>query len=144
MKDMDKLMLLTIVCVVLVAGLDALEDTLVHHYDTSIFAPLGHDSYWYPDWTRAYINGDPAQGRKWFVLLPGGAMLLDGWHLVKNIIWGIFGTLLYVWWLFAAWNTIYWIRFKPMKKQITAYLTFMATYSLIIYIFHGLFYHVVF
>ena len=85
MKKSTKFFLLSILSFMIAIALNDIEDTLVHHYDRSVFAPLGHSSYWYPDWTRKYVDGDWTKGRKeiWFIDIP--AFFYDGWHLVKVI-----------------------------------------------------------
>ena len=75
-------LLIAIVCLFISFALNSYEDTLVHHYDISIFAEQGHESFWYPDWTRKYENIETLE-RKGFWIFYYPAWIYDGWHLIK-------------------------------------------------------------
>lgn len=127
------------------------EDTLVHHYDRSVFAPLGHDSYWYPDWTRKYVDGDPEKGRISVWIFPVPAFMFDAWHLIKVIrqaLW-FHGLWCVALWCFAAiprWDgvdtTIYLnVPDRTSRKQVRAFYIFtLAVYMITIYLSHKLWY----
>jgi hypothetical protein len=130
-----------IVFLLLAIAFNALEDTLVHHYDSSVFAGLGHDSYWFPDWTRAYVNGDPAQGHRWMAYIPGGRMFVDGWHLAKNLRWWMIGNMLFMMLLIFECERVIslWYQLNSWKI-IKYYFFFMMAYFGIVYLIHVAFY----
>jgi len=86
MARTTKFLLLSIISFLLVIILNDVEDTLAHHYNRSVFwDEQGYESYWYPDWTRKYVEGDPAKGRKKFWVFDIPALMFDGWHLTKAV-----------------------------------------------------------
>ena len=60
----------------------AVQDTLAHHYSTSIFAKWNGD-FWNPEtsWQNKYQNGIPAHGPRFFGSTTFLVALTDGWHL---------------------------------------------------------------
>lgn len=102
-------------------GLNDVEDTLVHHYDTSVFAENGHDSFWYPDWTRKYVDGDPDKGRKKWLGLEIPALFFDGWHLVKVVRqWAMLTSLFFL--FIGA------IGIKPYELTIFGWIVFYLSW----------------
>lgn len=100
-------------------------DSIEHKYGASIFYQwkwlretkfFGYREFWKHDWTRKWIGGDPANGRKkkWGIVVP--VFFLDGWHFWKG--WLITGIVLLIskniwefgiaglWWL-LIWYFIY-------------------------------------
>jgi hypothetical protein len=118
------------ICLFIAFALNSYEDTLAHHYDVSIFAELGHDSYWYPDWTRKYESLDPLVRKGWWIF-DYPAWIYDGWHLIK-----IFRYLFYfysLWFIFII-HTEKENLFKLHWKLLGSYLIFQ-------YLVHWLFYN---
>jgi hypothetical protein len=95
------------------------EDTLVHHYDRSIFAPLGHESYFYPDWTRKYEGYLPP-------------MCYDGWHGFK--ILRQFALFNAGWFLFLAYD------YRRRRNWLLRYIIYLVIYGMIVYALHYFFY----
>ena len=109
-----------------------IEDTISHHYEKSIFQDC---DYFKTDYTRKYINGDPAQGRKkiWFIPIP--AFIYDGWHLTKLIRQFIFFNLIFFAWYRRTYHFYKW-RYFPINK----YLIYLGGYIIFVYFTHWLFY----
>ena len=105
------------------------EDTIAHHYEDSIF-DHGRDSYWYLDWTRKYIDGDPAKGRKKIWIIPIPAWYFDGWHLFKILRWIMIANALYLIW--------------PSRKSWRSYIFFMILFLTVFQVTHEIFYEKVF
>lgn len=121
-------LLLSLIC-------NDVEDTLVHHYDTSIFAGFGHDSYFYPDWTRLYHNGDPAQGKTFIgQWMP---FLVCGWHGFKIVRQFSLGTVLLILiWVLSENQVLYgWGR-----KWWIFYFSYMGLWFLVIFLLHRITY----
>lgn len=86
--------MISIIFWILAAVCCAVMDTLVHHFDFSIFFPyLNHSKrcyWWNPglSWKNKYIDQDPEKGKiKWFWgLMDKPAFLTDGWHLFKSLM----------------------------------------------------------
>jgi len=113
-------LLISLVCLFVSFSLNSYEDTLVHHYDISIFSELGHDSYWYPDWTRKYENIETLNRKGWWIF-PYPAFFYDGWHLLK-----IFRYLFYfysLWFIFIS-NTDRRSLVSLHWKMLGAYIVF--------------------
>jgi len=78
---------LTAILLCIAAIANSIMDTLVHHFDVSIFARK-NTLFWNPDlsWKNKYKNGSPAQGARF----PGSTTLFvfvtDGWHLFKFVM----------------------------------------------------------
>jgi len=76
--------------VALSAEMDAVMDTLWHHYDRSIFKNADR-MFWDPkiSWRNEYIDHKPSEGRiKWNVLgitINKPVQISDGWHIAKTI-----------------------------------------------------------
>jgi hypothetical protein len=142
-----KKLIIVAICFILILILNDLEDTLVHHYDVSIFAPLGHGSYFYPDWTRKYISGDSAQGRIsiWFIPVP--AMFFDAWHLFKVLREAMGGIILFIFLFIIFREELYWdergnwtLWFWASRHPVTCFIIFMLVYGLFVWGMHELFY----
>jgi len=109
--------------------LNAYEDTLVHHYDISIYSDLGHDSFWYPDWTRKYEDIQTLK-RKGFWIFNYPAWLYDGWHLIKLFRYTFF------------YNTLFFLvlTVKLDKFSFKSYFKYLAAFMVSFGIIHWLFY----
>jgi hypothetical protein len=72
------------------AQMDAVMDTLWHHYDKSIFRDMDR-MFWDPkiSWRNKYIDHKPSEGRiKWNILgitINKPVQISDGWHIAKTI-----------------------------------------------------------
>lgn len=129
--------LLGMMCFTGMAFLNDVEDTLAHHYKTSIFwDEQGFDSYWYPDWTRAYVDGDPAKGRKKILGIAIPNIFFDGWHLCK-LARNFLTISLCLFLLFALH-----LNYNPYYRRfiIGEYLRYLLYGSLYLYLSHMLFY----
>lgn len=101
MKKLIILSLLLVWCGIL----DGTMDTVKFKFDESIFtseeprAELGEWFYYwsYPEsWRNRYINGDPAQGVKWYFDVPFNFIPYDFWHTLKTLLLlSIFFTMYY-------------------------------------------------
>ena len=122
--------LIAVVCLLIAFALNSYEDTLAHHYEVSIFAELGKDSYWYPDWTRKYENIETLE-RKGFWIFYYPAWVYDGWHLIK-----LFRYLFYfytLWFIFIS-NT-------KKEKLWKLHWALLGTYWLFWSLTHLIFYN---
>ncbi len=80
----------------LAAALNACMDTLVHHFDRSIFPQhilnttekqWSRYTFWDPSvsWVHKYVGGSPKNGLiKWWIF-DKPVFLTDGWHLFKSL-----------------------------------------------------------
>jgi hypothetical protein len=120
---------LVVVCLFVSFVLNTCEDTLVHHYDISIFAELGHGSYWYPDWTRKYENIETLERKGWWIF-DYPAWFYDGWHLTK-----IFRYLFYFYslWFIFIYNQKEVNLWKLHWKLLGSYILFWALTHWIFY-----------
>jgi hypothetical protein len=72
------------------AQMDAVMDTLWHHYDKSIFRDMDR-MFWDPkiSWRNKYVDHKPSEGRiKWEILgisINKPVQISDGWHIAKTI-----------------------------------------------------------
>jgi len=67
---------------------NAVMDTSVHHYSTSIFTKL-NPLWWNGEtsWKNKYVNGDSAQGRvKWLFGMNKPVQLTDAFHFFKMLM----------------------------------------------------------
>jgi len=79
---------LSLTFIVLAAICNAVMNTSVHHYSTSIFKKL-NPYFWDGEisWRNKYINGDPSQGRvKWFFGLVKPVQITDAFHFFKMLM----------------------------------------------------------
>lgn len=111
-------------------AMNSYEDTLVHHYDISIYGELGHDSFWYPDWTRKYENLETLE-RKGFWIFTYPAWLFDGWHLIKLFRYIVLAHVL--WFLYISRND----HPRNWKIYLIYFIVFMGLWTLT----HEFFYH---
>jgi len=91
-KGSWKDLLIATIFISLAATFSASQDTIEHHYSTSIFSKLG--SYFYHDWTRLYERDpdtgeliQPLQRKRWHILFWHPAIhpiFFDAWHLCKS------------------------------------------------------------
>ncbi len=79
---------MTILLLVLAGICVAVQDTLQHHYHSSIFRRL-NKQFWNPDlsWKNKYKNGDPILGSRFPFSTTFLVFLTDGWHLFKGLAW---------------------------------------------------------
>ena len=122
--------LIAIVCLLIAFILNSYEDTLVHHYDISIFAEFGHDSYWYPDWTRKYENLETLERKGWWIFIYP-ACFYDGWHLIKNIR--------YLFYFYCLWFIF--ISTTDRDRLFMLHLKLLVVYLLFQTLIHWLFYN---
>lgn len=76
---------LSLTFIILAAICNAVMDTSVHHYSTSVFKKL-NPKFWNGEisWKNKYIDGDPSKGRvKWFFGLAKPVQLTDAFHFFK-------------------------------------------------------------
>ena len=121
--------LIAVICLFISFAFNSYEDTLVHHYDISIFAELGHDSYWYPDWTRKYENIETLERKGWWIFYYP-AWFYDGWHLIK-----IFRYLFYfytLWFIFIS-NTQRRVLLNLHWKLLGVYVLFWTLVHWVFY-----------
>jgi hypothetical protein len=86
--------MLSILFFVLAAICNACMDTLVHHFEISVFCrPIMKQSLWNffcpaVSWKNKYIDRDPKKGLiKWFWgLIDKPVFLTDAWHLFKSLM----------------------------------------------------------
>ena len=97
--NLKKYLFLSIFFLLFSMSIDDVQDTLVHHYDRSVFA---ENSFMYPDWTRKYVDGKVELGRKTFLGVTIPAAFFDGWHLLKLVRY----LFIYfaVWFMYLAYN----------------------------------------
>jgi len=88
---MEWIALIIIVSLVTIsAQMDAVMDTLWHHYGKSIFRNMNR-MFWDPkiSWRNKYVDHKPSEGRiKWKILgisINKPVQISDGWHIAKTI-----------------------------------------------------------
>jgi hypothetical protein len=99
-------------------------DTIRDHYKDSIFSKC---EYFRHDWTRKYVDGDPAKGRKKILGIPIPSMFFDGWHLfdvLRNT---------------AAFSAMYHMACRGYWS-IEVYLFYGAIYALVLVLTDKIFY----
>lgn len=109
---------------------NSFEDTLVHHYDISVYGELGHDSYWYPDWTRKYENLETLE-RKGFWIFAYPAFFYDGWHLIK--VFRYLALFHVLWFLY--------ISNYQRDKSFKRYFQLLGSFVILLTVTHCLFYN---
>lgn len=75
--------------IVLAAICNAVMDTSVHHYNTSIFKKSKSKIWWDGEnsWKNKYIGGNPKNGRvKWFLGFNKPVQLTDAFHFFKMLM----------------------------------------------------------
>lgn len=79
--------MISLLLITLAAACYALIDTLVHHFDRSVFSHL-NPYYWDPmvSWMNKYYGGDPAKGHRMIWIFRYPVQLTDAWHLFKSIM----------------------------------------------------------
>ncbi len=79
---------LSLILIALAAMCNAVMDTSVHHYHSSILKNL-NPYFWDGEisWRNKYNNGDPNQGRvKWFLGLAKPVQITDAFHFFKMLM----------------------------------------------------------
>lgn len=79
---------LSLIFIMLAAICNAVMDTSVHHFHTSVFNKL-NPYFWDGEisWRNKYINGDPSQGRvKWYFGLVKPVQITDAFHFFKMLM----------------------------------------------------------
>ena len=122
--------LIAVICLLITFALNSYEDTLAHHYKISVFAELGEDSFWYPDWTRKYKDVETLERKGfWFIAYP--AWFYDGWHLIKVFRY-LF--LFYAFWFIFIHNT-------RRRRLLKLHWALLGTYWLFWSLTHLIFYN---
>ena len=107
--------MISMILFALAAICNAVGDTLIHHYSTSVFNRLD-STFWNPaiSWRNKYVNG---QRRKLIGSINYPVQLTDAWHLFKSLMLTFLGfaiachahiynpvidatIYLMIWWLF--------------------------------------------
>lgn len=117
-------MILKITISILCLSLSAMFNAIM---DISEFKPHRFKRIWWRhDWTRKYINNDPAQGRiKWFGNVNKPVQIIDGFHFSKMMLVICLSTALIVlassvWWhwligyaiCYIVWNGTFVLFYK--------------------------------
>ena len=79
-------LLILIVTAIVSKILDAVKDTLHHHWINSVFARFGQYSFFGQAdvvWLRKYVDFDPNKPKKWWADWLDG--VADMWHLCKSL-----------------------------------------------------------
>jgi hypothetical protein len=122
--------------------LEDFENHLQFHYGQGITEGMDKDSYWYPDWTRKYVDGDPEQGLKKILGIPIPASVFDGWHLSKVVRQFFYFNILMIFALLHMltdpFHDLYW------SDYFKGYVIILAGYAWIIYCTHLIFFETLF
>ena len=82
-------MILTFIFLALAAACNAVMDTSVQHYNTSIFPKFNNQKWWdgSTSWLNKYVDRDPNKGiRMWFWIIPYPVQLTDAFHFFKTLM----------------------------------------------------------
>ena len=75
--------ILSLVCVFLAGFLNSSMDTVMYHFENSVFSKL-NPRYWGPNsWSNKYIDNNVNNGRKKIFGIVIPSMFTDWWHLAK-------------------------------------------------------------
>jgi hypothetical protein len=117
---------LSFIFLILASTCNAIMDTSVHHYDSSIFT--NYNMLWWDgdiSWKNKYVDGDTEKGRiKWFFGINKPVQLTDAFHFFKmlmiificfSIVCGVFSSLEHEWYIFLllfisygiTWNVVF-------------------------------------
>ncbi len=119
-------LIFSFIFLILASTCNAIMDTSVHHYDSSIFT--NYNMLWWDgaiSWKNKYVDGDPEKGRiKWFFGINKPVQLTDAFHFFKMfmiificlaIVCGVFSNLEREWYVFLllfigygiTWNVVF-------------------------------------
>ena len=119
-------LIFSFIFLILASTCNAIMDTSVHHYDSSIFT--NYNMLWWDgaiSWKNKYVDGDTEKGRvKWFFGINKPVQLTDAFHFFKMfmiificlaIVCGVFSNLEREWYVFLllfigygiTWNVVF-------------------------------------
>jgi len=119
-------LIFSFIFLILASICNAIMDTSVHHYDSSIFT--NYNMLWWDgeiSWKNKYVDGDTEKGRvKWFFGINKPVQLTDAFHFFKMfmiificlaIVCGVFGVIEHQWYTFLSlfigygitWNVVF-------------------------------------